>query len=340
MSAIRSITARVPSRAVSLVVAAAAALLVLATLVLLPNERATSNSREAASVAPRAAAGDATTAVAPVHGVATDARAPASAGAAADGFAKAELSVAAPPDTGSIAAPEVDERIVRTGSMDLSIRHGRFEDTWGDAQAVARAFGGYVIAASRSGAGDDARAGTITMRVPATRFDQAVDRLRQLSGAKVEQLDVSSQDVTQEFVDVQSRLRHDRIVEGRLVALLAQTKTVSEVLSVQSRLDQVQEQIEVERGRIQYLDKLTTMSTIDISIHERAAAGATHEHGRSVLGQAWHDAGARLSANVAGVIVWIGGAIPALVLLSVVVALARTAWVRRRNSRPEQAISE
>jgi hypothetical protein len=322
---------------VPVLVAGIAALLVLATLVLVPNQHATSDS----SVAPKSVArggsdGASSSLVAPANGVATDAVASAPAG---EGFVAKSAVSPVSPDTGSISAPEVDERIVRTGTLDLSIKRGHFEDTWGDAQGVAHAFGGYVISASRSGAGRDARTGTISMRVPAGRFDQAVDRLRKLTGVKVEQLDVASQDVTQEYVDVQSRLRHDQAVEGRLVALLAQTKTVSEVLSVQTRLDQVQEQIEVERGRIQYLDKLTTMSTIDVTIHERGTAGTTH-HTRSVLGQAWHDAGARMSANIASAIVWFAGALPALVLLLVAAATARILWIRRRNSRDEQVFSE
>ncbi|MEO6867268.1 MAG: DUF4349 domain-containing protein, partial [Gaiellales bacterium] len=160
--------------------------------------------------------------------------------------------------------PGIEARIVRNASVALRLKDGTFEQGWSDTQAIAGAFSGYVVSASRSGVGDGPRSGTIVMRVPAERFDRAVERVRELAGTKVERLDVASEDVTQEFVDVRSRLKHDRAVEGRLLALLAQTKGVGEVLAVQARLDQVQEQIEISQGRMQYLEKMTSMSTIEV----------------------------------------------------------------------------
>lgn len=236
--------------------------------------------------------------------------------------------------TDSIAPPELDARIVRSGSVELRVKRAGFEDAWGDVQAVAAAHGGYVIAASRSGAGDGPRAGSISMRIPTKRFDAAVDRIREVSGAKVRRLDISSQDVTQEFVDVRSRLRHDRAVEARLLALLAQTKGVSEVLAVSSRLDQVQEQIELSKGRLDYLKKMTSMSTVEVTITAPAAAGADRdadEDEAGVLAQSFDDARDRFEGNVAAAIVWFGGALPMLVLLTALAFAGRAIW---RHTRP------
>ena len=241
------------------------------------------------------------------------------------------------PTTDMIAPPELDARIIRSGSIELRVKRAGFEDAWGDAQAVAAAHGGYVIGASRSGAGDGPRAGTISMRIPTGRFDAAVDRVREVSGAKVRRLDVTSQDVTQEFVDVRSRLRHDRAVEARLLALLAQTRGVSEVLAVSSRLDQVQEQIELSKGRLGYLEKMTSMSTIEVAITAPAKAGTKVDEGEDdagVLSQSLADARDRFEGNVAGAIVWFGGALPTLVLLAMVAFAGRTIW---RRTRPHEA---
>jgi hypothetical protein len=257
-------------------------------------------------------------------------------------------SVIAPRDGGDVAAtdevavpsrgldaPSVDARIIRSAGIELRVKRGHFEDSWGDAQAVAGAFGGYIAAASRSGAAGGTRLGTITMRVPTGKFDAAVERLRDLGATKVERLDISSEDVTQEYVDTKSRLRHDRAVEARLLALLAETDGVSEVLAVQARLDQVQEQIEVSRGRLQYLDKLTALSTISVTL--RAPASAREDAGDddgSVLGDAWTDARERFAENVASAIVWAGGALPTLLVLAALAVAARVAW-RRRSTRYE-----
>lgn len=252
---------------------------------------------------------------------------------ATDSIAAGEAAIA--PVAEMIAPPELDARIVRTGSIELRVKRTRFEGAWGDVQAVAAAHGGYVIAASRSGADDGPRAGSISMRIPTKRFDAAVDRLREVSGAKVRRLDVTSQDVTQEFVDVRSRLRHDRAVEARLLALLAQTKGVSEVLAVQSRLDQVQEQIELSKGRLDYLEKMTSMSTVEVTLTAPAKSGAAdRDEERGVLGESLGDAKDRFEENVAGAIVWFGGALPMLVFLALIGFAGRAIWHRTRASEP------
>lgn len=245
---------------------------------------------------------------------------------------------AAPTDM--IALPELDARIIRTGSIELRVKRAGFEDAWGDVQAVAAAHGGYVIAASRSESGDGPRAGTIAMRIPTRRFDVAVDRIREVSGAKVRRLDIVSQDVTQEFVDVRSRLRHDRAVEARLLALLGRTRSVSEVLAVQSRLDQVQEQIELSKGRLDYLEKMTSMSTVQVSITAPAAAGVdsdAQKDERSVLSRSFADARDRFEGNVAAAIVWFGGVLPTLVLIAALALAGRMIW---RRVRPAKASRE
>ncbi|MCW2972751.1 MAG: hypothetical protein JWN72_1024 [Thermoleophilia bacterium] len=248
----------------------------------------------------------------------------------AEAFAEDSASIAstAAPTTG-LAAPDLDAHVIRTASVQLRAGKGAFEDAWGGAQATAGAFGGYVTASSRSGSGSDARSATIVLRVPAARFDAAVARLRKLDGVKVEGLDISSQDASEEYVDTASRLKHDRAVEARLLSLLADTKGVSEVLAVQARLDQVQEQIEVSAGRVRYLDQMTSMSTIDVTLRQQGHDAADEPKGDSMLAGAFHDAGDRLLERVSGFIVWVGGALPTLLVLAFVLLTGR--FLYRRN---------
>ncbi len=346
MHAIRSLA--LPSRrTVFVLLGIAAALLLVTALVVEPKPRRLVES-STDSVAPSTEPADAHNAggalvdpaVAPAPGGAAR---DASTGISAEEAAKAgvldeSIATDAPVATNSmVAPPELEAKIVRSANIELRVKRAGFEDAWGDAQAVATTHGGYIVAASRSGAGTDARVGTITMRVPTKRFDAAVDSLRTVSGAKVRRLDVASQDVTQEFVDVRSRLRHDRAVEARLLALLSQTKGVSEVLAVQAQLDQVQEQIELSKGRLGYLEKMTSMSTIEVTITAPAKAGADHDDVKpSVLSESLDDAKERFEANVAGAIVWLGGALPTLLLLGALGLAGRVIWRRTRREAPVQ----
>lgn len=171
---------------------------------------------EPVSPSGRAEAADASS-IAPEAAMADDAGASAS----VDERAVATGTVGAAPLGSSLAPPSIDARIVRSGTMELRVRRGSFEDAWGEVSAVAGTFGGTVGSASRSGAGDGPRVGTVTIRVPSARFDAVVARLRETPRTAVRRLDIASEDVTQEYVDVKSRLRHDRAVEARLLALLS-----------------------------------------------------------------------------------------------------------------------
>jgi hypothetical protein len=245
----------------------------------------------------------------------------------ADGSA---ISIQPTPTT--LAAPNIDQRIARTASIQLRTKRRSFEDAWGDAQAVARSVGGYVVSSSRSGGGSSARSASISLRVPSAKFDAAVAAVRGIDGAKVERLDIASQDVSQEYVDTTSRLRHDRAVEARLLSLLAATKSVSEVLAVQARLDQVQEAIEVSAGRIKYLDSVTSMSTIDVTLRVPPAAGSPTAADGSRLGEALSDGAERFVSRISGGIIWVGGALPVLMLLGFILLVGRFS-VRRYRAR-------
>lgn len=225
----------------------------------------------------------------------------------------------------------IDAKIVRNGALQLASSRKEFGAVWNDAQAVSTSFGGYVISAHRSGVSEDARQGAFTMRVPTKRFDSALDRLQSITNAKVEGLDVSSEDVTQEFVDVRSRLRHDRAVEERLMLLLARAQGVSEVLAVQSRLDSVQQRIEVARGRMQYLEKMTTMSTIEVTISapSKVSAKSSERVNHGVIVSALIQAKTDFVRNAAAIIVWVSGLLPVLILLTASGLIGRRWWKQK-----------
>jgi len=224
----------------------------------------------------------------------------------------------------------LDAKIAHTAAMELQVKRGDFSAAWQRATRVATAAGGSVTSSSTSDTGNAPRTGTMTLRVPSDHFQGTLDGLSGVGS--VRSLATGSQDETQTYVDTSSRLRHDRAVESRLLTLLARTNTVSEALAVQNRLDAIQSQIEVETGRIQYLASITSFSTIDLTITEsghRAVKQPLRAH-TSSLGHALNVASARFTANVGRGIVWLGGALP-LLLLAAALALAACVLIGRRN---------
>jgi len=114
---------------------------------------------------------------------------------------------------------------------------------------------------SRISGEENDRRGWISIRVPDGKFEQALAELRDLS-VRVESESTDSQDVTEEYVDLQSRLKNAQATENQYLALLQKAENVEDILRIYERLSQVRSEIEQLKGRIQYLENTSSMSLI------------------------------------------------------------------------------
>jgi len=210
------------------------------------------------------------------------------------------------------AVPQVGPQIVQTARLRLSIAHGSFDDKVDDVHAIVDSYSGFVVNSTAS-QGSDKRLvqGSLDLRIPAESYEDALARLRQLG--KVEALEESGQDVSQEFVDLNARIRQLRAVEAQLLELLQQADDVPAALAVQNQLSQVQLDLEQARGRLQYLDNRVSYATISLAMHE-AGAVAPKGGGFSIV-DAWATAGSAFLTVVGWIFIGIAVAAPVLVLL-------------------------
>lgn len=109
----------------------------------------------------------------------------------------------------------------------------------------------------------------VTLRVPAEKLDETMDRLRGLA-LDVERESRESQDVTEEFVDLEAQLRNLRVTEEELLELLkTRQETTGEteaILEVHRYLTDIRRQIEQIQGRMNYLSNLSAMATIHVTL--------------------------------------------------------------------------
>ncbi len=126
---------------------------------------------------------------------------------------------------------------------------------------VARDLGGWVVNSDRS----SKHSGNIAIRVPAQSLDEAFLRLESLA-QKVESRAVASEDVTDEYVDSQSRLVSLRATEERLLSFLDRAQNVDEALRVQKEVSNLQLQIEEIQGRLNFLGQTAAYSLIEVSL--------------------------------------------------------------------------
>lgn len=183
--------------------------------------------------------------------------------------------MAAAPESGtsSLAQDYADEEgpaggrmIIRTG--DLLLLVADTERAVQEIQDLTAALDGYVVNSNAWRSGDRVRA-NMTIRVPASSFDAAMDQIKDLANV-VNRDTVSGQDVTEEYADLAAQLRNLEATEAELLELLAQvrerTGKAEDILAVYRELTNIRSQIERIKGRTQYLERMTAMATINIEL--------------------------------------------------------------------------
>jgi hypothetical protein len=155
-----------------------------------------------------------------------------------------------------------DRRIVKTA--DLGIRAKDVRESAARAQQVAAQFGGSVLS-SQIGRGDGSTSAALVLSVPSPEFEKTLDELRGI-GKEVTTDTVSGEDVTEEFVDLESRERNLLAAEQSLLELYDRAQSVNDALAIERELANIRGQIEQVQGRMQYLEERTAYSQISLTI--------------------------------------------------------------------------
>jgi Domain of unknown function (DUF4349) len=230
---------------------------------------------------------------------------------------------------GEFQVPEVGPRVIKTAAITLQLEVGTFEHAMQTATLVAAGHGGFV-ASSRS-SGERLLTGTIVVRIPADQFEAALDELRGMGTVVGEEL--SGQDVSAQFVDLDARLRNWEAQETVLLGLMQKATTIDDSIKVQRSLEDVQLAIEQLRGQIRLLGDQADFSTITVTMSEVAAAATPVPKPRpkpTTFARAWSRAVHGLAVVGSGVVVAFGYLLP--ILLFVLVPLA-IGWLVYRRAR-------
>ncbi len=233
---------------------------------------------------------------------------------------RAEFTQVNPP-----ASPAPQPDAVRPGQMLIrngfvSVRVDSLEAAMAAVRELATRFGGSIGNVSMSSGEFEVRSATLELRVPSERFDEAMGGLSPLG--RVEQRSETVQDVGEEFVDLNARMATARRLEQRLTDLLAnRTGKLEDVLAVERELARVRTEIERTEGRLRYLGARVAMSTISVTVSERAPVAS--QPGRNVIVEAFVGAWRNFVGFVAWVIESLGVLVPVGVLLWLVVRMAR-----------------
>jgi hypothetical protein len=202
----------------------------------------------------------------------------------------------------------VGPRIIKTAAISIEIKHGSFEQHAQDVTLIASRHGGF-IASSRTSE-EKFLSGTIVLRIPAAQFEAALGELTALGRVTGEQ--ISGQDVTAQFVDLQARLRNWEAQEDVLLKLMAKSRTIEESLKVQRALQDVQLAIEEIRGQLRVLGDQTDLSTVTLAMAEKRPVPLAKK--ASPFVRSWRAAVHGTLAVLTAVIVGFGYMVPVLLI--------------------------
>ena len=199
-------------------------------------------------------------------------------------------SLQLPTSTTDSVAPNM---IIRTGVA--RVRVDSLQPGVDAVRRIAQELGGLVVSSVVTGGDQSWRSAEVVFRVPSTRFDDAVASLRPLG--KLESMSIASQDVGEEYVDLQAQLRNRRMLEDRLLQLLStRAGTLEEVLAVERELARVREEIDRQEGRLRYLRNQVAMSTLTVHLTEPEPLISSYR-GQNVVTQAFRSAWLDLSED-------------------------------------------
>jgi hypothetical protein len=154
--------------------------------------------------------------------------------------------------------------IIRTGDMSLVVVD--VAQSIEEVTSLVSSYQGFVVS-SNIWKERDRLVGTISFRVPAARFDDALRELHQMA-VEVTSESTSGQDVTEEYVDLSAKLRNLEAAEAQLLKLMEQAGKVTDILEVQRELVKTRGDIEQTKGRMQYLEKSSSMSLIQVNLQQ------------------------------------------------------------------------
>jgi hypothetical protein len=260
----------------------------------------------------------------------------AAAGGAAPAPAQPEQEAAVNPATpASGTSPVVSPRkMIYKASVNVEIEN--YAKARSAITSLVTRYQGYILSSSDYET-ENEKGGSIVVRIPQAGFSSFLDELDKLA-TKIPVRSIEGQDVTEEYVDLASRLKARQAVEARLLQFMAEAKKTEDLLKISADLAKVQEEIEQIKGRMRYLDENVSYSTISIMLVEKKVTATIDDvTDAGTWEQAWltfHQSLLAILAFLKWLVVMIAGAIPVLLFLAVPGVPVFLYFKRKRKGKP------
>jgi hypothetical protein len=171
------------------------------------------------------------------------------------------------PATGGVEASNVERMVIQNADVAIVVNDVKGRMT--NIQTMAEQMGGYVVSSNlyqtTTSNGLPIPGAQITIRVPAEKLDEALDKIK-ADVVDVQNETRTGQDVTAEYVDLQSRLKNYEAAEAQLEEIMKEAQNPDDVVNIFNQLVYYREQIELVKGQMKYYEEASKLSSINIQI--------------------------------------------------------------------------
>ena len=149
------------------------------------------------------------------------------------------------------AVPSVSDSVIKTAHLDVEVDRGRLDEAIRSAETIAAQYGGFVY--STSVQDDEAKRGSVVIRVPSEDFENALGDVKNEGALKSQR--VTGKDVSEEFIDLEARIRNLEAQEAVVLSLMDRATTISQTIRIQNQLSGLQLEIERFKGRLRFREE-------------------------------------------------------------------------------------
>ncbi|MGI8669268.1 MAG: DUF4349 domain-containing protein [Aridibacter sp.] len=232
----------------------------------------------------------------------------------------------------------IGRKIIRNADLKLETKSP--EEAQRKITAIAETKNGFVITSSQKSTNSQVSGRdsvSMTIRIPADKFQESLTEIRKTVDRVVVET-ISGQDVTEEFVDIEARLKTKKALEERFLEIMKQAKSVEDALNVERQLAEVRTEIERIEGRKRFLENQTSLSTITLELQTPAAISGSSNGFFYELREALSDG---FSAALTFILVLVRVLIALIPFLLIFILPIYLLWryFRKRNKKAETAES-
>ncbi len=158
-----------------------------------------------------------------------------------------------------------ERMIIHQASLSVNVKE--LDKAQSNIEQKVEQYGGYIVESNVFQEDDQTSSGKMIVRIPEKNFEKFLLDAEE-EAAEILERNVTGQDVTEQYVDLESRVKSKRAVEERLLEFMSKAQKTDDLLKISADLATIQEEIEVMVGKMKYLENQTSFSTIELTMYE------------------------------------------------------------------------